>query len=107
MEGRVAQISIAPVKSLGLVHPDSVELGPYGVEGDRRFWLLDEDGRLFNNKRNGPIVQVRPDWDEDSRELALTFPDGRRVEGIVELGDTVEPVLHRVTHPSRRVLGPW
>ena len=107
MQPHVARISIAPVKALGLLHPDEVSLDAHGVTGDRRFWLLDEDGRLFNNKRNGPILQIRPEWDEDTRELALTFPDGRRVEGIVELGDTVEPVLHRVTHPSQRVLGPW
>jgi uncharacterized protein YcbX len=60
VEARVARISIAPVKSLGLVHPDSVELGSEGVQGDRRFWLVDEDGRLFNNKRNGPMVAIEP-----------------------------------------------
>ena len=64
MSGRVARISIAPVKSLGLVHPDEIELGPRGVTGDRRFWIVDDDGRLFNNKRFGPMVLIRPEWDE-------------------------------------------
>jgi uncharacterized protein len=103
----VARISIAPVKSLGLLHPDEVVLEPGGVRGNRRFWLVDEDGRLFNNKRYGPMVRVRPEWDEDTRELALTFPDGERVAGVVELGDTVEAVLHGHRQSSRRVLGPW
>ena len=31
MAGRVIRISTAPVKALGLVHPEAVELGPQGV----------------------------------------------------------------------------
>ena len=75
MAASVVRISIAPIKALGLVHPVSVDLGPAGVQGDRRFWLVDEDGRLFNNKRHGPMVLISPKWDETTRELTLTFPD--------------------------------
>ncbi len=107
MEARVVRISIAPVKSLGLVHPDDVELEPHGVRGNRRFWLVDADGRLFNGKRNGPMVRIRPQWDEETRQLALTFPDGTRVEGTVELGEAVDAEMYEHPHPSRRVLGPW
>ncbi len=103
----MVRISIAPVKSLGLVHPDEVVLERDGVRGNRRLWLVDEDGRLFNNKRNGPMVRVGTEWDEDTRELALTFPDGSRVEGVVELGDAVDSEMYGHPHPSRRVLGPW
>ena len=107
MEARVVRISIAPVKSLGLVHPEGVELGPGGVLGDRRFWLVDADGRLFDNKRHGPMMMIRPAWDEATRELSLDFPDGRRVAGTVELGEPVAAVLYGSPHPSRRVIGPW
>ena len=107
MEACVARISVTPVKALGLVHPEHVDLTPDGITGDRRFWMVDEDGRLFNNKRCGPLATIRPEWDEATRELALTFPDGARVEGTVELGEEVDAVLYRMPHPSRRVLGPW
>jgi uncharacterized protein YcbX len=107
MEGRVARISIAPVKSLGLVHPDGVDLMTGGVRGDRRFWLVDEEGRLFNNKRDGPMFRIRPEWDETSRVLALDFPGGKSVEGVVELGEPVAAELYGRQHPSRRVIGPW
>jgi uncharacterized protein YcbX len=107
MHARVARISIAPVKALGLVHPDAVDLQPHGVAGDRRFWLVDAEGRLFNGKRNGPMVQVRPEWDEATRRLALHFPDGTEVAGTVELGEHIDAVLYRRPHPSRRVIGPW
>ena len=107
MTPSVARLSIAPVKSLGLLHPDEIELERDGVRGNRRFWLLDEDGRLFNNKRNGPMVRIRPAWDEDTRVLALDFPDGTRIEDTVELGDAVAPEMYGDPHPSRRVVGPW
>jgi uncharacterized protein YcbX len=107
VEPHVVRISIAPVKSLGLVHPEEVVLEPHGVRGNRRFWLVDADGRLFNNKRNGPMVRVRPEWDESTRELALTFPDGARVAGVVELGEAVDAEMYGHPHPSRRVVGPW
>jgi uncharacterized protein YcbX len=107
VEARVVRLSIAPVKSLGLVHPEEVELEPHGVRGNRRFWLVDEDGRLYNGKRGGPMVRIRPEWDEETRRLALTFPDGAHVEGTVELGDFVDADMYEHPHPSRRVLGPW
>src|SRR5712691_2298489 len=107
MQPQVVRISIAPVKSLGLVHPEEVVLELGGVRGNRRFWLVDEHGGLFNNKRNAPMVRVRTEWDEDTRVLALTFPDGRRVEGAVELGEPVDAMMYGHPHPSRRVLGPW
>ena len=107
MEARVVRISIAPVKSLGLVHPKEVVLERGGVRGNRRFWLVDADGRLFNNKRNGPMVRIASRWDEDTRELELTFPDGTTVGGIVELGERVAAEMYKHPLPSRRVIGPW
>src|SRR5258707_1265218 len=53
------------------------------------------------------MVRIRPEWDEETRRLALTFPDGARVEGTVELGESVDALMYRHPHPSRRVLGPW
>jgi hypothetical protein len=95
------------VKSLGLVHPDEVMLEQGGVIGNRRFWLRDEQGALYAGKRDGTMMQIRPEWDEATHRLALTFPGGERVEGIVELGGRVDTLLYRRPRPSRRVLGPW
>lgn len=103
----MVRISIAPVKGLALVHPDEVELGPAGVAGDRRFWLLDADGRLVNGKRHGLLMRVRAEWDEATRRLALAFPDGETVEGVVDPGGPVDATLWGRPHPSRRVDGPW
>lgn len=107
MEASIVGISIAPVKSLHVVNPNEVEVGHGGVAGDRRFWLVDGGGRLFNDKRKPELLRVRVEWDEATRRLALEFPDGPRVEGIVEPGEQVEATLYGRPHPSRAVAGPW
>jgi uncharacterized protein YcbX len=107
MEATVTRISVAPVKSLGLVHPDEVALERGGVVGNRRFWLRDEEGRLYAGKRDGSMLRIRPVWDEETRRLTLTFPDGEMVDGVVELGEPVDAILYGEPRPSRRVTGPW
>lgn len=100
--GRIASISIAPVKGLGLVHPDEVRLERFGVADNRRLHLIDDAGRLANGKRIGPLVQVRPRLDGDY--LSLEFPDGSTVEGDLAPGEPVEtsfygrPVAGHVVH---------
>jgi uncharacterized protein len=86
----VAWLTIAPVKGLRLVARDEIRLEPYGVADNRRFYLVDANGRKFDPKPCGEIVQVRPHWDEDANTLRLEFPDAATVEGPVELGDPVE-----------------
>jgi uncharacterized protein YcbX len=107
MAGRVARISIAPVKSLHVVNPDEVELTHAGVVGDRRFWLVDANRRLVNGKGHPELMRVHAEWDEASRKLSLTFPDGAVVEGEVEPGEPFAAELYRTPHPSRTVPGPW
>ena len=101
----VARINVAPVKGLGLAHPDEVELTEQGVAGNRRFFLR-RDERLYNGKDCGPLVRIRPEV-HDGR-LSLTFPDGRELAGPVELGDPVATNFwdHRDVH-GNVVLGPW
>ena len=107
MNGRVTRVSIAPVKSLGLTHLESVELGRSGVVGDRRFWMVNDQGRLVNGKMCSQLMQVRSAWDETTRRLVLSFPDGLELAGTVELGERVPATLYGDAHASRTVLGPW
>ena len=102
---KISRLSIAPVKGLGLVHPQEVVLGRSGVENDRRFYLVDPDGRLTNNKTCGELMQVRPDVSDGS--LTLAFPTGKTVGGHVELGDAVETSFYGRPVTGRYVEGPW
>ncbi len=85
----IRRFSIAPVKSLGLQHPEQVLFEETGVPGDRLFFLVGETGKLFAGSQHGPLVQVRSSYDAGSESLSLTFPDGTVVAGdAASLGDT-------------------
>jgi uncharacterized protein YcbX len=88
-----------------LVSVDAIELETTGVRGDRRFYLVDEDGMLVNAKRMPRLLTVQAAV-EDGR-LLLRFADGTTTDGEVQLGEPLEtnfygrPVIGRVVH------GPW
>jgi uncharacterized protein len=104
----VSWLSIAPVKGLALVHPEQVDLGPSGVVENRRFYLVDADGRQFGLLRNGRLVQIGPDYDESTDRLSLRFPDGSVVDGEVQVGEPVRaPFVGGRTVSGRLVVGPW
>jgi uncharacterized protein len=103
---RVASISIAPVKGLALVSPESVLLEEHGVRENRRFYLVDADGRLRNGKHLGRLFQVVPESFDDGA-LALRFPDGCLVEGNVELGEPLTTSFYGRPVEGRVVVGPW
>jgi len=103
----VTRISIAPVKGLGLVHPDEVELERTGVLANRRFHIIDADGRRYNQIRNGRLVQIRPDYDPQREHLTLTFPDGTVADGDVQLGAGVTTDFYGRPVAGNLVEGPW
>ena len=60
-------------------------LGPDGAPGDRRFYLVDERGRLMNGKHVGLLPSIDAHYLADDGELSLTFPGGAVVSATVEL----------------------
>src|SRR5260370_38497431 len=50
--------------------------------------------------------RTRPEGDGARGALALTFPGGERVEGVVELGEPVAAEKSGEPLPSRQVVGP-
>jgi hypothetical protein len=103
---KVSRLAIAPVKGLGLVHPEEVVLRRDGVATDRRFYLVDPDGRLVNNKTCGELMQVRPEVSADAGTLTLRFPN-RGVSGEVALGAAIETSFYGRPVTGRLVDGPW
>lgn len=103
----VSRISIAPVKGLGLVHPESVLLEDYGVRENRRFHIVDSDGRRFNQLRNGAFVQIRPEYDAETERLTLRAPDGSVADGEVSLGAEVTTDFYGRPVVGNYVEGPW
>ncbi len=78
---RLTRISISPVKSLALQHPQEVLLEDVGVRNDRVFYLADPGGRLVTGSSVGPLVQIGCDYDPTRERLHLSMPDGSSVEG--------------------------
>jgi uncharacterized protein YcbX len=103
----VSRISIAPVKGLGLVHPQDVMLETVGVRANRRFHLVDADGRRYNQLRNGRLVQVQPHYDESRGFLSLHFPDGAVAEGEISLDGDLTVDFYGRPVQARVVQGPW
>ena len=104
----VSRLSIAPVKSMALVHPDEIDLQPWGAVGNRMFCWVSPEGRLVGGAQQGTLVQIRACHDTATDELTLTFPDGTVVRGLGS--DTGEAMLIDVWGrgaPAHVVRGPF
>ena len=104
---RIARLSIAPVRSLGLEHPTEAELTKIVVVEDRRFYLIDEAGRLVDLLIASDLVRVAAHTNADATTLRMTFPDASVVEEEVRLGEPVETAIHGRTGVGHVVIGPW
>ena len=103
----VSRLSIAPVKGMALVHPEEISLEPFGVAANRRFFVVDEDGRRYGQIRNGTLVRIRSEYDEASGALKLRFPDGTAVDGVPHLGDAIVTDFYGRPVRGRVLEGEW
>jgi uncharacterized protein YcbX len=103
----VAAIFTAPVKSLSLEQPASVTVGYSGIAEDRRFHLVDAQGRLLTQRQEGRLVLVKAQYSAKSEVLTLRFPDRDSVEGPTELGGVLNTVIWGRQVAGREVTGPW
>ena len=93
------------MKGLAVVDRDEVLLEETGVRENRRFHIVDADGRRYNQLRNGALVRVVPEY--DGERLALRFPDGSVADGEVALGDEITTDFYGRPVDGRLVEGPW
>ena len=101
------RFSIAPVRSLGLEHPDEIDLTELGVLEDRRFFLADDTNRLVDRLIVPELVRIATHTNPDGTHLRMTFPDGLVVEDDVRLADPIETPIHGRTGVGHVVDGPW
>ena len=62
----VSRIAIAPVKGMALLHPSEIRLERFGVAENRRFHLVDADGRRYGQLRDGALTRIVPEYDADA-----------------------------------------
>jgi uncharacterized protein YcbX len=101
----VSGLAYTAVKGTRLRETDAVELGPGGVPGDRRFFLIDRHERMVNGKTLGELNRVVSSYADG--ELRLEFPDGHVVTGAVNGGDPIVARFYSDSRPGRIVRGPW
>lgn len=103
----VSLISTAPVKGFRLLHPPEVELTPHGVVENRRFFLVDGEGRRLRSSLTAWPVVVSGEYDPQREVLRMTFPDGTIESGAEATGEEVTCDFSGRTVPARIVEGPW
>ena len=98
-------LATTPVKGLRVVERPELTLTTSGVPDNRRFFLVDERGRLVNGKHVGELGTVVARY--EGRVLTLTFPDGAAVDGAVELGAPFDARFFSRPLRVQPVLGGW
>jgi uncharacterized protein len=96
-----------PVKGMRIREVESIELSATGARGNRAFFVIDDRARMVNGKVVRNLQVVTPDYDPDTDELRLTFPDGSAVDGRVAYGDPIETQFFGRTQTVPEVVGPW
>ena len=103
----VTALSTAPVKGLRLQSRDAVQLETIGAVDDRRFFLITDEDRMVNARRLRKLSAVIARYDTERHWLMMLFPDGKAVEGPVQLGHRVTPQFFAREIPVSLVVGPW
>ena len=103
----VGEIYTAPVKSLAVQRRKAVQVGPQGIPEDRRFYLVDQRGRLLTQREMGKLTQIQARFDIASGQLDLEFPDGIALSAKVELGQAVTTRIWGRWVRGNVLLGDW
>jgi MOSC domain-containing protein len=106
-EVSVTGLATTPIKGTRLDSVDSVELERTGACGDRRFYLVDERGRMVNGKLIANLQTIVARLRDDGTTLELTLPDGERLSAPVALGEKVTTRFFSRPRTDRLVEGPF
>ncbi|HWD70057.1 MAG TPA: MOSC N-terminal beta barrel domain-containing protein [Solirubrobacteraceae bacterium] len=103
----VTALFTVPVKGLRLQSREALRLETTGAVDDRRFFLITHDDRMVNARRLRMLCNLVAGYDPVSRWLTVLFPDGKAVEGPVQLGQRLSPQFFAREIPASLVIGPW
>ena len=103
----VSAINLAPVKSLGLLSAGRADISFRGIEGDRRFVILDSSGRVVTQRQMGRLTLVTAEYSSTGNMLSMTFPDGRVVEGQPDKVESTATVLWGRVVEGSLIVGKW
>lgn len=107
MNAVVSGLALTAVKATRLLAVDRIALELEGVRENRRFFLIDERGRMVNAKQIGVLQTIVAGYSDAERTLSLTFPGGRVISDRVRLGPSVDAKFYSSPVRVPLVLGPW
>jgi uncharacterized protein YcbX len=107
ISAEVTRLAISPIKAMRLLEVEEIELGPHGARGDRRFYIVDERGRMVNAKRVPRLLTILATVSQDGEALSLAFSDGSTIEGPIELGESRKTQFYRRREEVRELGGPF
>jgi uncharacterized protein YcbX len=102
----VSRLSYTPVKGLALAHPSEITLGREGLAENRRFYVIAEDGRRYELRRDGRLALVAAAYEPEADRLTLRFPEGTVAEATVEVDGAVSTDFYGRLVTGRVVVGP-
>jgi uncharacterized protein YcbX len=88
---RVTRFSIAPVRSLALVHPVEIDLIERGMSEDRRFLLIDDADRLGDRLIVGRLAVKATRLRLEVADGSVVDAEGVRVGDELTVSATVPP----------------
>ncbi|MDQ6778607.1 MAG: MOSC N-terminal beta barrel domain-containing protein [Actinomycetota bacterium] len=103
----VRGLLISPIKGLRVTPCEELMLERGGVRENRRFYLVDDRGRMVNGKQIGELSELWAEYRDADRTLTLTLPGGERISGPVRLGGEIDTRFFRMSLRAPVVLGPW
>ncbi len=104
---KITAIHATPVKSLAIAGLESAHITHRGIADDRRFLLLDSEGRVVTQRQIGKLTQVSAEYSAEDDDLRLTFPDGSVVSGQPEPGRETATALWGRVVSGVEVGGGW
>ena len=66
---KVSELNIYPVKSMRQITLDISRLGPFGLQHDRRWMVVDKEGYMVTQRQQARMCLIQPKLHENSVEL--------------------------------------
>jgi hypothetical protein len=99
----VSALATTPVKGTRVERVDEIYLGRDGARGDRRFYVVDDRGRMVNAKALDGFQSVVASCTD--AELTLAFADGSGAAGAIVYGSAVATTFFSDPREARLVDG--
>jgi uncharacterized protein YcbX len=107
VQAHVRAIHVSPVKSLRLSEVTEAHLGERGIDADRRFVLIDENGERVTLKKAGALARATAAHDPATGTLSISIDGGTPIAATPEPGASATVQLYAGDRRGRMVGGPW